>query len=110
MRKGEGLDYNGKPQVTKWYNGMMEAFSPIAPQWTREAVRSFTFTCPRCNASPREAKRAWLNRYAPVTTEDNRRKWQEFYMCECEQVWWAWSNERPPSPFSSRHKNTDESD
>ena len=72
----------------------MEAFSRIAPEWTYNAVHVMNFHCPRCDASSREAKRVWLNRYAPVTTTNRVRKWQEFYMCECNQVWWGWSNDR----------------
>jgi len=73
----------------------MEAFTRNAPDWTKTATHGFNFCCPRCEASSREAKKVWLNRYAPVTMENHQRKWQEFYLCECEQVWWAWSNERP---------------
>jgi hypothetical protein len=29
-----------------------------------------------------------------VTTSEHTRKWQEFYMCECNQVWWGWSSDR----------------
>ena len=72
----------------------MEAFSRNAPQWTYDAVHALDFHCPSCHASPRKAQRVWLNRYAPVTTENHVRKWQEFYLCECHQPWWGWSNDR----------------
>ena len=41
--------------------------------------------------------KAWLNRQAPVMGTNYERKWQEFYQCECETSWWAWSSDRPPS-------------
>ncbi len=72
----------------------MEAFSRIAPEWTHSAVHAMSFHCPNCEASPHEAKKVWLNRYAPVTSEDRVRKWQEFYLCECDRAWWGWSNDR----------------
>lgn len=42
-----------------------------------------------------EAQAVWINRRAPVYTEDHRRKWQEFYHCSCGTAWWAWSSDRP---------------
>jgi hypothetical protein len=72
----------------------MEAFNPIPPEWTKKATHALTFCCPRCGASPDGAQNVWINRFAPVLTEDYRRKWQEFYHCECEEVWWAWSSDR----------------
>lgn len=84
---------------------MIEAFSPIAPEWAQNAVHSLNFCCPRCNAPPIKAQKAWLNRYAPVFNEYNQKKWQEFYQCECEQVWWGWSSDRPPSDFLEREKD-----
>ncbi len=78
----------------------MEAFNPNPPEWTKIAIHALTFCCPRCGESPLKAQKVWLNRYAPVIMEDYRRKWQEFYLCECEQVWWAWSSDRPPSDFT----------
>ena len=77
----------------------MDAFAPNAPKWTKTAVHAFNFCCPRCGASPRKAQKVWLNRYAPVVSEDYGRKWQEFYQCECEQAWWAWNSDRPTSDF-----------
>jgi len=77
----------------------MDAFSPSAPDWTYTASHSFNFSCPACSALPQNALRVWINRYAPVMSEDYRRKWQEFYECECTKVWWAWSTDRPPSPL-----------
>ncbi len=73
----------------------MEAFSRQAPEWTKTAIHAFSLNCPKCNSTPRKAQKVWLNRYAPVTLENYGRKYQEFYLCECNQVWWAWSNERP---------------
>ncbi len=73
----------------------MEAFSRKAPDWTQTATHAFTFNCPRCGASSRQAQKVWLNRQAPVIMENYRRKYQEFYLCECEQVWWGWSTDRP---------------
>ena len=75
----------------------MDAFSPTPPAWTETAIRGFPFRCPRCHASASKAQKAWINRRAPVMTEDYGRRWQEFYLCECEQAWWAWSSDRPPS-------------
>lgn len=72
----------------------MEAFNPTPPLWTKTATHALTFCCPRCRATPDVAQNVWINRFAPVLTEDYRRKWQEFYHCECGQVWWAWSSDR----------------
>ncbi len=74
----------------------MDAFAPFPPTWTKDAVHAQPFGCPSCEAGSREAKQVWLNRRAPVFTEGRKRKWQEFYQCECDQVWWAWSSDRPP--------------
>ncbi|KPQ32089.1 MAG: Protein of unknown function DUF82 [Phormidium sp. OSCR] len=76
----------------------MDAFAPIAPDWTKPAVHAFDFRCPQCGASSRQAEKVWLNRRAPVYTPDYSRKWQEFYHCSCGCVWWAWSSDRPPEP------------
>lgn len=75
----------------------MDAFATHPPEWTNSAIHSFTFTCPQCHASSREAVNVWLNRRSPVITYDYRRKWQEFYYCHCGCAWWAWSTDRPPS-------------
>ncbi|NER27755.1 MAG: hypothetical protein F6J89_08995 [Symploca sp. SIO1C4] len=80
----------------------MEAFTPFPPQWTESAIHALEFCCPSCKASSMEAKRVWINRQAPVTTQDYRRKWQEFYQCHCSTVWWAWSTDRPPSDLVKR--------
>jgi hypothetical protein len=80
----------------------MDAFSPTPPDWTQTATHAFDFCCPRCHASAAKAQRVWINRRAPVIGEDYRRKWQEFYLCECEQVWWAWSSDRPSSELADR--------
>ena len=73
----------------------MEAFSRVAPEWTKTATHSLDFSCPRCHASSYQSQKVWLNRAAPVTTENYIRKYQEFYLCECKQAWWAWSSDRP---------------
>ncbi|HAZ45903.1 MAG TPA: hypothetical protein DCZ55_15950 [Cyanobacteria bacterium UBA11371] len=78
----------------------MDAFAPIPPDWTDKAIHAHEFHCPSCRASCMEAQRVWINRRSPVYTEDYRKKWQEFYECKCRTVWWAWSNERPPSEFT----------
>ncbi|MGC1198704.1 MAG: hypothetical protein WA882_17560 [Geitlerinemataceae cyanobacterium] len=74
----------------------MDAFDPTPPLWTQSATHAYLFCCPACGASSQEAQHVWLNRRSPVYTEDHRRKYQEFYQCQCETVWWAWSNDRPP--------------
>lgn len=79
----------------------MDAFSPAPPDWTVPAVHALRFCCPACGGLPSVAQRVWLNRRSPVLTENYRRKWQEFYDCECGSVWWAWSDERPPSELNS---------
>jgi hypothetical protein len=86
----------------------MEAFDRHPPAWVEQAVHSLTFTCPRCGASAMQAQQVWINRRAPVMGYDNRRKFQEFYHCECEQAWWAWSDDRPPSEFAERYSQRDE--
>jgi hypothetical protein len=75
----------------------MEAFAFIPPEWTNEAIHAHDFCCPKCHSSSLEATQVWINRRAPVTTENYKRKWQEFYKCQCGCVWWAWSNDRPPT-------------
>ncbi len=75
----------------------MEAFAFIPPEWTFEAIHAYDFCCPKCHSSSLEATQVWVNRRAPVTTENYKRKWQEFYSCQCGCVWWAWSNDRPPT-------------
>lgn len=78
----------------------MEAFEAISPQWTTQAIHAYDFSCPKCRATSLEAERVWINRRAPVITEDYRRKWQEFYQCQCGSAWWAWSSDRPPTDLS----------
>lgn len=87
----------------------MEAFEPQPPQWTETATHATHFCCPTCRNSSLSATHAWLNRRSPVYTEDHRRKWQEFYQCECGTAWWAWSDQRPPSEYSKGDRNPDES-
>ncbi|MBE9077511.1 hypothetical protein IQ241_09400 [Romeria aff. gracilis LEGE 07310] len=75
----------------------MEAFTPLPPHWTEKAVHAHQFCCPACGASNNESQAVWVNRRAPVYTHNHKRKWQEFYHCQCDAVWWAWSTDRPPS-------------
>jgi hypothetical protein len=75
----------------------MDAFARIPPDWTQAAIHAREFCCPTCRASSVDAKQVWINRSSPVFTEDHRRKWQEFYHCQCDTVWWAWSTDRPPT-------------
>ena len=82
----------------------MDAFTPIPPPWTQQAKHALEFCCPRCGGAANQAQRVWINRFAPVTGENHRRKWQEFYQCECDQVWWAWSSDRPPSELANRDR------
>ncbi|MBD2119378.1 hypothetical protein [Trichocoleus sp. FACHB-262] len=80
----------------------MDAFDPIAPDWTQSATHAHEFHCPQCHAPSLDAQQVWLNRRSPVYTENHRRKWQEFYQCQCGYAWWAWSSDRPPSKFGDR--------
>jgi hypothetical protein len=73
----------------------MDAFTPQPPDWAESARHALGFVCPCCGTGPLEADRVWINRYAPVLTENRRRKWQEFYDCNCGQSWWSWSTDRP---------------
>jgi hypothetical protein len=82
----------------------MDAFTPNPPAWTETATHAHTFACPQCGASEKAAQHVWVNRLAPVSTEERRRKWQEFYQCSCTKVWWGWSNDRPPNEFADRQK------
>ncbi|MBW4690572.1 MAG: hypothetical protein KME27_02265 [Lyngbya sp. HA4199-MV5] len=82
----------------------MEAFELTPPKWTEPAVHASEFCCPACRSSSKDAKRAWVNRRSPVYTEDHRRKWQEFYECQCAKVWWAWSSDRPPSELADKER------
>lgn len=75
----------------------MDAFANNAPDWTEKAVHAKEFCCPTCHALTDKAQLVWINRRAPVFTENHRRKWQEFYRCECGTAWWAWSSDRPPT-------------
>jgi hypothetical protein len=72
----------------------MDAFSPEPPKWIDPAIHAREFCCPRCQATSSQAKQVWLNRRSPVNTPEGKRKWQEFYECDCEFVWWAWSSDR----------------
>lgn len=84
----------------------MDAFAPIPPQWTSTATHAYEFCCPRCRSSSREAQQVWLNRRSPVITDEYRRKWQEFYQCQCGCAWWAWSSDRPSAEFSVNEPNS----
>ncbi len=86
----------------------MEAFAPNPPEWTTRAVHAHQFCCPKCGANCTEAHEVWINRRSPVYTEFNRRKWQEFYRCQCAAVWWAWSSDRPPSELVRGDDSVDE--
>ena len=74
----------------------MDAFSPFPPDWTKDASHAQPFGCNSCGATSREAQKVWLNRRAPVFTDGRKRKYQEFYQCECGSAWWGWSSDRPP--------------
>jgi len=78
----------------------MDAFARIPPEWTNKATHAYDFCCPNCRSSSLKAAKVWLNRRSPVITEDRSRKWQEFYYCHCDFVWWAWSSDRPPTDIS----------
>lgn len=89
----------------------MEAFSPTPPDWTQPAIHAHEFCCPSCRATSAEATTAWINRRSPVVLENRRRKWQEFYQCQCGKAWWGWSNERTPNEFADRiNQNNDDND
>ncbi len=83
----------------------MDAFSRTPPPWTKKATHALEFYCPSCRKPAMEAQRVWINRYAPVTSENRTRKWQEFYHCQCDYVWWAWSSDRPPSKLTQEMSN-----
>jgi hypothetical protein len=80
----------------------MEAFSPTPPNWTEKAIHAAEFCCPVCSASSAESTAAWINRRSPVLVENRKRKWQEFYLCQCDRAWWGWSNDRAPNEFADR--------
>lgn len=82
----------------------MEAFDLTPPEWTQSAIHAREFACPACHALSKSATQVWINRRSPVFTEDHRRKWQEFYHCECTTVWWAWSSDRPPSELAKQER------
>jgi hypothetical protein len=75
----------------------MEAFAPNPPDWTQSAIHAKAFCCPTCHALSTDAAQVWINRRSPVYSDDRRRKWQEFYKCNCGTAWWAWSSDRPPT-------------
>jgi hypothetical protein len=88
----------------------MEAFSPTPPNWTELATHAPEFCCPSCHAGSAESTAAWINRRSPVMAENRRRKWQEFYQCNCGKAWWGWSDERTPNEFAERTPRNDDSD
>ena len=77
---------------SRYLSFFMEAFNPIPPEWVEKATHASSFCCPRCSQPPSKAEAVWVNRRSPVYTENHQRKWQEFYKCECQAAWWAWSN------------------
>lgn len=83
----------------------MDAFASIPPSWTQSAIHAHNFCCPTCKSAPAVATQVWINRRSPVYAENHRRKWQEFYLCQCNCAWWAWSSDRPPSEFAGRTAN-----
>jgi hypothetical protein len=83
----------------------MDPFSHTPPDWVESAIHASQFCCPQCQAACTESISVWINRFSPVYTADNRRKWQEFYQCHCRQAWWAWSSDRPPSPLVKSEQN-----
>lgn len=83
----------------------MDAFNPLPPAWIEHAVHALSFHCPHCGAAVTQAQKVWLNRRAPVLGTNHRRKFQEFYECECGGAWWAWSSDRPPSELAERYCN-----
>ena len=80
----------------------MEAFSPTPPDWRELATHAQGFCCPSCRASSTAATAAWIDRRSPVFVENRKRKWQEFYLCECSTAWWGWSDDRTPNEFANR--------
>ena len=52
----------------------MDAFSPTPPSWTETAIHGLQFCCPRCHSTANKAQKAWINRRAPVITEDYGRR------------------------------------
>lgn len=79
----------------------MDAFTPTPPDWTKKAVHAVRFCCPTCKKNTESATDVWLNRRAPVMGYDQRRKWQEFYLCQCGTAWWSWSSDRPASTLTT---------
>ena len=73
----------------------MNAFSVNPPEWTTKAIHSTAFYCPTCQAKAKQAVSVWINRRSPVTDSNLKRKWQEFYLCECKAAWWSWNSDRP---------------
>jgi hypothetical protein len=88
----------------------MDAFALTPPEWTNQAVHAIEFCCPTCRQSSLQAQQVWLNRRSPVYTHDRRKKWQEFYKCQCGCPWWAWSSDRPPNEYANRPPLEDASD
>jgi hypothetical protein len=79
----------------------MDAFALVPPEWTKSSTHAFDFCCPNCKTASTEAKNVWLNRRAPVSIGD-RRKYQEFYLCECNTSWWGWSDDRLDSELGKK--------
>ena len=82
----------------------MEAFDPVPPAWTQAATHAQPFACPICNQACTIATAVWINRRAPVYYEDYRKKWQEFYHCQCGSAWWGWNSDRAPSELAQQDR------
>ena len=95
----------------------MDAFASTPPAWVNTAIHAVDFRCPTCKANASKAHDVWINRRAPVSIEFDssneesndaprvfysRRKWQEFYLCQCDTSWWGWSSDRPPTNLDRR--------
>lgn len=88
----------------------MNPFAPTPPEWTSQAVHALAFQCPTCRKAATESQQVWLNRRSPVYGNDHRKKWQEFYQCDCGTAWWAWSSDRPPNEYADRDNPPDDLD
>ncbi|WP_322742778.1 hypothetical protein [Synechocystis salina] len=64
----------------------MEVFDPTPPPWVEDTVHARGFCCPQCQAGPRQALRAWINRRSPVLGDDRRRKWLGIYSVNVVRV------------------------
>lgn len=80
-------------------------FSAAPPAWVQAALHATHFCCPSCGHTSQAAQAVWINRRSPVYVEGlYRRKWQEFYQCDCGTSWWGWSSDRtPPAWLQARN-------